>query len=126
MFKTENLYSDDNRQLCETVRAMVTESFRQWAIVEGDSWNVSKITKCIMSLTYCQMTFAPIRQLGFQASAALGNILLPSSGYDYLENCASSQIFLTIYQTTRHHVSEDHSLKPYWLTQVQNCEETEL
>lgn len=35
-------------------------------------------------------------------------------------------MLLTIYHTTRHHVSDDHSLKPYWLSQVQNCEETAL
>jgi hypothetical protein len=72
-----------------------------------------------MSVTFCQVTFAPLCQLRFQALAALTiNILLPSSGYDYLENGGSSQMLLTIYQTTRHHFSEDHSLKPYWLSQV--------
>jgi hypothetical protein len=30
MFITETLYSDGNRQLCETVCGRVTESFRQW------------------------------------------------------------------------------------------------
>jgi len=46
MFKTEKLHSDDNRQLCETVCARVTESLREWVNVEGDSLKVSKIKNC--------------------------------------------------------------------------------
>jgi hypothetical protein len=74
------------------------------------------------------MTFAPLCPVRLQALAALTiNILLPFSGEDILENGgSSSQMLLTTFPTTRHHISDDHSLKPFWLSQVQNCEETEL